>query len=468
MRAITSGVLAGAIALTMSACNELTGTQALPAGTSDPGVADSPQGASRMAVAARGQFQFSLAAMIQQAGLLTDELEATTRNVALANDAVDPNVAVDSRAMVFPTPSGDGSPVYGTDLVYGLLQQTRALAHQAIGALATYSPDSSAHRRAELYAIEGYSEVMLADLFCSGVPLSQAGYKKPFVYEPGSTTSDVYTHAVALFDSATTLAGDSAAIVNLASVGKGRALLALGKYAEAGQAVSNVPSDFQYSQSIQTCGTLTACAASAMQPILDLAAVASASDLEGANGLPYASSGDPRTARLLPSVGTAGAAPVWFPAKYTYGGVSNVVVASGTESQLIAAEAALHSGSATWLTILNALRTTCPTVAGCATPAPAGTGGVAGLPPLTDPGTDAARVALLFQERAYWLYLTGERQGDLRRLVTQYHVAAESVYPSAPYAAAGVRGTNIDAPIPLGSSYGEATNPYFHGCLSRD
>src|SRR6185312_9134451 len=97
-------------------CNELTGTQPLPAGTSDPGVADSPQGAGRMAVAARGQFQFSLAAMVQQAGLLTDELEATTRNVALANDAVDPNVAVDSRAMVFPTPTGMGSPVYGTDV----------------------------------------------------------------------------------------------------------------------------------------------------------------------------------------------------------------------------------------------------------------------------------------------------------------------------------------------------------------
>ena len=47
----------------------------------------------------------------------------------------------------------------------------------------------------------------------------------------------------------------------------------------------------------------------------------------------------------------------------------------------------------------------------------AGTGGVAKLGPLQDPGTPDGRVDLLFHERAFWLYLTGHRQGDLRRLI---------------------------------------------------
>jgi len=50
----------------------------------------------------------------------------------------------------------------------------------------------------------------------------------------------------------------------------------------------------------------------------------------------------------------------------------------------------------------------------------AGSGGVAELAALTDPGTAEARVDLLFRERAFWFFLTGHRQGDLRRLIRQY------------------------------------------------
>ena len=56
-----------------------------------------------------------------------------------------------------------------------------------------------------------------------------------------------------------------------------------------------------------------------------------------------------------------------------------------------------------------------------------------GVTPLTDPGDAKGRVALLFQERAEWLYLTGHRQGDLRRLLRQYPQywpEQELVYPS--------------------------------------
>src|SRR5690606_40849192 len=50
-------------------------------------------------------------------------------------------------------------------------------------------------------------------------------------------------------------------------------------------------------------------------------------------------------------------------------------------------------------------------------------GSLPGLPPLEDPGTDEARVDLLFQERAYWLFLTGRRHADMRRLRSEEHTS---------------------------------------------
>jgi hypothetical protein len=85
---------------------------------------------------------------------------------------------------------------------------------------------------------------------------------------------------------------------------------------------------------------------------------------------------------------------------------------------------------------------------------------------LTDPGTAAGRVSLLFQERAYWLFLTGHRQGDLRRLVRQYGRSPNAVYPSGVYLAPGTGfyGTDVTAPIPSS----EYINPLFQGCQNRD
>ena len=55
------------------------------------------------------------------------------------------------------------------------------------------------------------------------------------------------------------------------------------------------------------------------------------------------------------------------------------------------------------------------------------------LAPLTDPGTQAARVDLLFRERAFWMFGTGHRLGDMRRLVRQYSRAADTIYPRGAY-----------------------------------
>ena len=137
------------------------------------------------------------------------------------------------------------------------------------------------------------------------------------------------------------------------------------------------------------------------------------------------------------------------------GSYSHFPLASGVEAQLIKAEAALAAGDASWLTILNQIRRTSTL------------GGV--LPPLTDPVDPKARLQLLFTERAEWLYLTGARQGDLRRLLRNYHQyfpRQDLVYPSGLYTApgAGVYGSDVTAPIPQAEIN---TNPLIQGCLSR-
>ena len=73
---------------------------------------------------------------------------------------------------------------------------------------------------------------------------------------------------------------------------------------------------------------------------------------------------------------------------------------------------------------------------------------------------------LLFRERAAWLFLTGPRQGDLRRLIRQYGRSAELLYPVGSYPG-GVAsyGGDVTAPIPAAE---RESNPHFTGCIDRE
>jgi hypothetical protein len=356
--------------------------------------------------------------------------------------------------------------------MYSDLQSTRGAISQALGALAAYDTGAAtigdpSVLRSELFAFYGYAEILLADLYCSGVPLSTVDFERDFTYKPAATTAEIYQSAITKEDSALRAATGSDTVLNLARVLKGRALLALGQYTAAASAVSTVPDDFQYGLTLSWNGSGTN-----VLNYLNLSATVS--DREGRNGLPYRSSADPRTAAtLVPNTTLDEYAPLYFPRKYadalTGSRTAPFVVASGIEARLIEAEAALRAGNANWITVLNALRTTCSDDAACPSPAPAGTGGVAGLPPLRDPGPsaqDTARVNLLFTERAAWLFATAHRQGDMRRLIRQYGRTQDRVYPVGPYTAQGVGqyGADMTVPVPAG----EYANPYFNGCIDRN
>ena len=88
---------------------------------------------------------------------------------------------------------------------------------------------------------------------------------------------------------------------------------------------------------------------------------------------------------------------------------------------------------------------------------------LAGLPALTDPGSDVARTSLLFRERAFWMWGTAHRLGDMRRLVRQYSRAQNTVFPTGEYHKGGEYGSDVNFPV----SSDERNNPKFTGCIDR-
>src|SRR5262249_23167706 len=86
---------------------------------------------------------------------------------------------------------------------------------------------------------------------------------------------------------------------------------------------------------------------------------------------------------------------------------------------------------------------------------------------LADPGTPNARIDLLFRERAFWLFLSGHRLGDLRRLVRQYGRDQSTVFPTGPYKYGGVYGTYVNVAIDPAEIL---VNPFLNGkgCINRD
>jgi hypothetical protein len=473
-RALSRGALG---LLLLVGCQDLTGSQQLPSGTQNPAYYSTPAGALGMRTAAIYTLEQALPRFLIDAGLLTDELEDPQTGAspgARLGASLPTGGSLDARILPELTYGASGT---SADQDYDALQKIRGAANQALGALAAY--DTGANRqgdpgvmRGELYALEAYDEILLADLFCSGVPLSTLDFQKDFTYHASSTTDQIYQDAIHKADSALALADTSQQVLNLARVVQGRAWLDRGNYAAAADDVESVPEGFTYELTFNVYNGLSNYINNNVFRDGEI------SDSEGGTGLPFISSGDPRTRDTVFCVGCLNAANEglnvdgYIPIKYSAGlsdaGYAPFTVADWVEARLIQAEAAWHSiptGQGSWLDQLNALRATAP-IPGTTQPQPNA------LPPLTDPGAtltgsaaDSARVSLLFQERAYWLYLTGHRQGDLRRLIRQYRRQQNTVYPTGPYLAPGAETYGMDINAPIASS--EYSNPLFHGCLNR-
>jgi hypothetical protein len=411
----------------------------------DPGTLNSPAGAESIRTGALADFAFAKDGdgtqfqdgLILVAGLLSDEFVHSTTPPS--------EQEIDQRSTARLTPSLSDA--------YRNMHKARAGAELAAESLRKYlvEPDSTTEI-AEMQSIAGFAYLYFGEDFCSGVPFSKVR-GDTITYGQPETAEQTFTSALAKFDSALAqpgLALDDGTITSLAAVGRARALLDLDDYTDAAAAVSAVPSDFSY---------VTEHAESPLRLQNAIwsytnSGLWSVSDLEGGNGLPYISAEDPRVpVDSLDDDGDGFAdpgldliTPQYFLLKYP-DAAAPVPVADGTEARLIEAEAQLQANNFSGMrTTLNTLRQ--------------GTG----LASLPTPASRDAAIDMLFSERAFWLYATGHRLGDMRRLIRVYGRDPETVFPTGAYHKNGQYGPDVNLPIPIE----EDNNPNSHGCLDRN
>lgn len=336
-----------------------------------------------------------------------------------------------------PTTAGLGE-------LFQSLHRARNLTEDAAASLQAFGVDPDLDTGIpEMYSLAGFTYIFFAEDFCSGVPVSHI-VDQQIVYGQPLTTAQLLDTAVARFNTAlvhpSIVPGDP--IYSLASVGLGRALLNQGLFAEAAAAVAEVPPDFVYeTEHANTPGNLHNAVFEAFNN-----GNFGVFDQEGENGLDYVSAEDLRVTGDS-GIGADNNTESWFPNKYP-GFDAPIPLADYTEAQLIIAESELQASDFSGMTQrLNDLRA------------------AAGLGSLSTPGSLDTATDLLFRERAFWLFATGHRLGDMRRLIRQYGRDPETVFPTGDYYKGGqTYGTDVNLPIPRR----ETNNPNVTGCLDRN
>lgn len=356
-------------------------------------------------------------------------------------------------ASTFPTMKDvDRRVIFDTNgqiqTVYHNLHRARNLAEETAAIYADSRPSSP--DRAMLINLAAFTYVLFAENWCSGVPFSRAPLGQPLEYSPGISKTEMLNQAIARFDEAMSLAQSAGADaeLNAARVGKARALQNLGQFDNAATAVSGVPDDFVYEV---TYSENSAGQNNGVWYNFNSEVRSSVATAEGQNGLVFfprgetpdaMNSSDPRVVADSFGVGLGTSVPHYGQLEYPDRG-ANIVLASGVEARLIEAEALLASDANAAFGILSDLRAD------------------VGLGALTPSGDANADLLTLYEERAFWMWLSAHRQGDLRRLVAQYGFGSSEVYPvgltifGVPY------GDDVVFPVPEE----ERNNPEWEGCI---
>ncbi len=376
-------------------------------------------------------------------GLLTDEW--STSSTFIENDETDQRKVREFNGSV-------------TTMLRNLYR-TRTRANQSLAAMTQYAPTNRT-LIAELYLARGFAELQLASDFCNGIPIgTTTGTVPPEDGLPLSVQA-VFAKAAASLDSAIIFANgtDSASVTRnqAARVARARVALGLGDFAGAGTFVAGIPTTAAYRHTFSlTTGTNTIWGqgASARRYTVADSLEGNARNIVVANAIPFTSARDPRVPVTVTTIASQDG-QTFSRTTTIFGQLTAVDVTNGLDARLIEAEVALRAGSPTWLTILNALR---------AAPPRLGDVQPAAMPALVDPLTDAARVSLLFREKAFWTFGRGQRLGDMRRLLRQYGRTEANTFPQGVHYKGGSYGTDVNLPIVTD----ERNNPNFKGCTDR-
>lgn len=421
--------------------------------TVNPGTIQDPDVIEVVMAGAQGDFTSAFSggdSWVIMVGLITDEI--------FSSGSFPTRTATDQRFQYRPV-EGNTS-----DASYNAIQFARRSLREVAGLVAEH-PDygATSEEYGELKALEGYTKIMLGESYCSAVPLSTGNaLTGEFEFAEPSTSAEVLQSAVSDFDVALGVPDNY-----LAMVGKGRALLDLAQsqadYAAAAAAVASVPTEWvhyvyhsqsgsnngfwsrqgngRYSQSHNEGGGL---------PFRD------GCEAESQSGDWLTTTCDPRTPWWEdPNGGFTPTIPLYRSLKFVdYD--SPFVLASGLEARLIQAEALMEANDFAGMTgILNTLRAAADDLlADHSEMVPT----EYSLPALAVPGDRAAAIDQLFAERGFWLYMTGHRLGDARRLVYQKGWTEDEAYPSGGYHKGGLD-YGDDVVFPL--DFDEAVNPNF-------
>lgn len=431
---------AATLIIPLSACSIEDVLKVNDPDTVNPGTLQDPRALQQVINGAIRDFQDAYSSgesYVTISALMADEFYSTgTFTTRTATD----------RRNQFPIENGNTS-----DGTYTSMQFARRGLKDAFNLLADSDRGTSDPDYALLRALRGYTYVLLAEGYCGYLAFSEVE-EGEYVYGTPITATAALEASFADFDAA--ISGGS----NLGRVGKARALLNLGRAAEAAQVVSSVPTTWVYYVEHSSSSSVPDNAFFGLQANGRY----SMGQNEGVNGLPFRApaggddldpaNADPRVPWINSGPGfDPGLGDVYMAKYFTFD--DDFILADGVEARLIQAEAELASGG-DWLGTLNELRADAADLIALRTSRATGT---ETLDPLTDPGSDPERVKLIMSERAFWMWGTGHRLGDLRRMVRNYGSNAESVYPSGAYHKGGVYGTDVVNLV----DFDESNNPEY-------
>lgn len=440
-----------------------------------PSDLDSPEGADALRIGALQRWRFATGgdntngqeSTWLTGGLLADEWG--TSSTFVQNDELDErSIKLDNATVTYD---------------FRKLERVRTAVDQALPAMTKWRPTDVVNI-AELYLARGNAEMQLASDFCNGVPLSDAANAtSPTDIKWGTpmTVVQVFQAAIATLDTgyALLVGKDTASDVGRAiKVMKARALLGVDAQANAAAAaalMNGIPTTWKYQHTYAASSGSNALwgqPASSRRYNVGDSLEGNAHDIQVANNIPFFSSKDPRVPSkyTISSKGDTTKSQDGLTFSRTtslWGQESPVDVANGLDARLIEAEAQFlagnYGGANGTLAILNALRASDQVLTNNVTYT------ANALPALTDPGTDSARVAQLFREKAFWTFSRGERLGDLRRLIRQAPYKtwynANNTFPTGDHYRGGTYGPDVNLPVPKDE---ENNNPNFHGCLDRN
>ncbi len=254
-------------------------------GVIDPSAINSPAAAEAVRIGAFGRLKAITAggeSFWLYGGLLTDEWKSS--------DTFSQRNETDQRSV--QTSNANIQTAYTT------VQQARGFIRTAITTLNQFTPDSS-RNIGQMYLAAGFTEMTIAETFCSGVPetYTTAGQ---VAYGPSITTDSVYKRASAFLDSALSLTlGTDAISTNnhqASLIAKARVLVDQGQFAAAAALVpvTAVPTNYQYLLTFDVAtGTNEIFSLNGSQGRYTVGDSADAGGITG-NALPFASAGDPR------------------------------------------------------------------------------------------------------------------------------------------------------------------------------